>query len=52
MEIVNKINRNNIDSLLENYGQSEMSNIMMEFANKIPEVNTIEDLKVLDKLFY
>lgn len=52
MEIINKINRNDIDSLLENYGQSEMSNIMIEFANKIPDIKTIKDLKVLDKLFY
>lgn len=47
-----KIDRNNLDSLLINDGQSMMSDSMIEFARSLPEIKRVEDLKKLDRLFY
>lgn len=52
IKIINKIDRNNLNSLLENGGQSKMNNKMIMFAESIPEIKKVEDLKELDKLFY
>ena len=52
MKIVNKVNRSNIVSLLVNDGQSKMSESMIEFADSVPEIKCVDDLKELDRLFY
>ena len=52
MEIVNKIDRSNLNSLLVNDGQSKMSKSMIEFAKSLPEIKSVEDLKKLNRLFY
>lgn len=52
VEIINKVNRENLESLLENKGQNEVGEAMFFFANQVPKIKTIEDLKTLDKLFY
>lgn len=51
-KVINKIDKNNLDSLLVNVGQSKMSKAMVDFANTVPDINTIEDLRWLDRLFY
>lgn len=52
MEIINKINRKDLISLLENKGQNEVGLSMLSFASQIPDIDTIDDLKYLDTLFY
>lgn len=49
---MDKIDRNNLDSLLMNVGQSKMSKAMIDFANTILNINSINDLRELDRLFY
>ena len=50
--IINTIDRNNLGSLLENKNQNEPSFEMISFANKIPPIEKVEDLKYVDELFY
>lgn len=52
IEIINKVNREDLESLLVNKGQNEVGEAMLLFANQVPEINVIEDLEILDKLFY
>ena len=52
MEILNKVDRDDLESLLENTGQNEMSEEMKSFAEALPEIKTIEDLKFLDEKYY
>ncbi len=52
IEMINKVNREDLESLLENKGQNEIGESMTLFASQIPEIKTVEDLKDLDKLFY
>lgn len=52
IKIINKVNRENLNYLLENKGQNEVGEAMTSFVSQIPEIKKIEDLKILDKLFY
>lgn len=52
MKMMNKINRNDLTSLLENKEQNEVGESMLYFASQISSINKIEDLKYLDALFY
>ena len=50
--IINTVDRNNLVSLLENKNQNEPNPEMISFANKIPPLEHVEDLKYIDELFY
>ncbi len=50
--IINTVDRNNLVSLLENKDQNEPNPEMISFANKIPPLEHVEDLKYIDELFY
>ena len=52
MKLIEKIDRENINSLLINNGQSEMNDTMIDFANTVPDIKTIQDLHTLDIAFY
>lgn len=52
VNILNKVNRNDLQSLIENKGQNKMGPAMNLFKNKITKIETIQDLKELDKIFY
>ncbi len=51
-EIISTISRNDLESLLENKGQSKVGFSISKFASRIPKITTIEDLKYVDALFY
>lgn len=52
IEIINKVNREDLESLLINKGQNEVGDAMTLFASQVSKINTIEDIKSVDKLFY
>lgn len=49
---ISTINRENIESLLINKEQNEVSLEMELFASKVPLIEKLEDLRTLDKIFY
>lgn len=51
-KIIDSINRNNLESLLINKNQNQVSKKMRFFAERVPTIEKIEDLKTLDRLFY
>ena len=52
MKLIEKIDRNDLNSLLVNDNQSYMSEVMIDFANSIPSINSIEDIHLLDRAFF
>lgn len=50
--LINTVSRENLESLLVNEGQNEVSKKMELFAKGVPPIEKIEDLNVLDAMFY
>lgn len=45
LEIINKVKRKDLESLLENQGQNKVGEAMILFEQQVPEMKTIEDQK-------
>lgn len=52
MKIINLIDRENLESLIVNKGQNQVNAKMTLFAEQVPSIAKLEDLKTLDQLFY
>lgn len=52
MKIINLIDREDLESLLINKGQNQVNAKMELFAEQVPSIEKLEDLKTLDQLFY